>query len=203
MLSKRIVLLLSALCLFPCGAKAKDVPMAQTEYQMFNLLAPRNKDKQCVIVSSNSELVDQLTKLGVSRADGVPAMIDPPLNWSQSAVLLLYQPDPPLDVVPAVRTLLKDANKEKITLLFRYAPIEPAKSPASPAPAASPPAAAPTIAALTVPSKPRPLYSIEARTVGTDDTRDRSKSPSPLLLVVLQKPPFLNSKTQVECTAKL
>lgn len=203
MTGKRLFLLLVSICLVPASAEAKDVPMTPAEYQMFNILAPRGKEKQCVAVTSTGELVEQLTKLGVSKPDSVLGMIDPPVNWSQSAMLLLYQPDPPLDVVPAVRSLLKDVNKEKLTLFFRYASLEPAKSQAVPSPAASPQPAAPTVAIAAVPNKPRPLYAIEARTVGTDDTRDRSKFPSPLLLVVMQRPPFLTSKTLIECTPKL
>ena len=44
--------------------------------------------------------------------------------------------------------------------------------------------------------------SIEAYTVGTDDQRDRSKLPSPLLMVVIPKLPFVNSRTPVDCTPK-
>jgi hypothetical protein len=40
-------------------------------------------------------------------------------------------------------------------------------------------------------------------TIGIDDTRDRTKLRSPLLLVVIPKPPFLTSKSPIDCTQKL
>jgi hypothetical protein len=185
---KRASVLLASLLLCTATAQAKDVVMAPAEYRMFNVMAARGHEKQCVAVTDGKDLLARFVSLGVGKPEAVVGLIDPPLDWTQSAVLLLYQPDPPPDVVPKVRTLLKDANKEKLTLLFRYAdPNEP------PPPEPTQPRA-PALAAR---------FSMKAVTIGIDDTRDRTKLRSPLLLVVIPKPPFLTSKSPIDCTQKL
>ena len=185
-----------ALCLSAQAADAKDVPVAATEYRMFNVYASRGQEKQCAAVTDAKDLLLRFTALGVNKPDAVLGLIDPPIDWQQSAVLLLYQPDPPPDVVPKVRSLLKDVNKEKLTVLFRYA------DPKEPAPSAEVASAEP---AKPQPGQPAParLFSIKAYTVGTDDTRDRSGFRSPLLLVVVPKFGFVTNKSAVECTQKL
>lgn len=173
-------------------ASAKDVPVAPSEYRMFNVFASRGLDKQCKVVTDAKELLTQFTALGVNKPDAVLRLIEPPIDWQQSAVMLLYQPDPPPDVVPKVRSLLKDVNKEKLTLLYRYAdPNEPAAAVAS------------TDTAKPVAGPPARLFSIKAYTVGSDDTRDRSGFRSPLLLVVIPTFGFVTNKTAVDCTQKL
>lgn len=89
-----------------------------------------------------------------------------------------------------------DVNKEKLTVLFRYA------DPKEPTPSAEVASAEP---AKPQPGQPAParLFSIKAYTVGTDDTRDRSGFRSPLLLVVVPKFGFVTNKSAVECTQKL
>lgn len=211
---KRALLLSFALCMFPQPAAAKDVVMAPADYQMYSAYAARGLDKQCMVLTSGKELLDSLTKLRVNKPEAVPAMISPPIDWSTSAIVLMYQPDPPPETFPSVRSLIKDVNKEKFTLLYRYltkkefeaeaAAAAAANSPPSTSPAAqnNPAQPAGTVAAVTAP-RPRTFgYSIEAYTVGTDDQRDRSKLPSPLLMVVIPKLPFVNNRTPVDCTPK-
>lgn len=175
-------------------AHAKDVPVAPSEYRMFNVFANRGLDKQCKVVTDAKELLQQFTALGVKKPEAVLGLIEPPIDWQQLAVALLYQPDPPPDVVPKVRSLLKDVNKEKLTLLYRYAdPNEPANAPE----------VASTDGAKPAPGQPLRLFTIKAYTVGTDDVRDRSGLRSPLLLVVIPKFGFVSSKTAIDCTQKL
>ena len=117
---KRALLLSFALCMFPQPAAAKDVVMAPADYQMYSAYAARGLDKQCMVLTSGKELLDSLTKLRVNKPEAVPAMISPPIDWSTSAIVLMYQPDPPPETFPSVRSLIKDVNKEKFTLLYRY-----------------------------------------------------------------------------------
>ncbi len=178
-------------------AHAKDVPVTPSEYRMFNVFANRGLDKQCAVVTDAKELLAQFTTLGVKKPDAVLGLIDPPIDWQQLAVVVLYQPDPPPDVVPKVRSLFKDVNKEKLTLLYRYAdPNEPATAPSATEVAS-------TEANKPATGQPLRLFSIKAYTVGTDDVRDRSGLRSPLLLVVIPKFGFVTSKTVVDCTQKL
>jgi hypothetical protein len=191
---KSATIIAGALCLFAATAQAKDVPMAPAEYRMFNVYASRGHEKQCVAVTDAKDLLARFTGLGVNKPEAVLGLIEPPIDWQQSAVVLLYQPDPPPDVVPKVRSLLKDVNKEKLTVLFRYAdPNEPAPAP-EPVAAAQPRPSPPALSSR---------FTMKAYTVGTDDTRDRAGLRSPLLLVVLPKLGFLTSKSLVECTQKL
>lgn len=185
-----------ALCLCAPAASAKDVPVAATDYRMFNVFAARGHEKQCAAITDANDLKARFVALGVNKPDAVLGLIEPPIDWQQSAVVLLYQPDPPPDVVPKVRSLLKDVNKEKLTVLFRYA------NPSEPTPAAAVASAEP---AKPQPGQPAParLFSIKAYTVGTDDTRDRTGLRSPLLLVVVPKFGFLTNKSIVDCTQKL
>jgi hypothetical protein len=193
---KRASVLLASLLLCTATAQAKDVVMAPAEYRMFNVMAARGHEKQCVAVTDGKDLLARFVALGVGKPEAVVGLIDPPLDWTQSAVLLLYQPDPPPEVVPKVRTLLKDVNKEKLTLLFRYAdPNEPPPPPPPPPPPTEP--TQPRAPALAT------RFSMKAVTIGIDDTRDRTKLRSPLLLVVIPKLPFLTSKSPIDCTQKL
>ena len=185
---KRAILIALSLFLSVGVADAKDVLVAPTEYRMYNVFAARGHEKQCVAITDGKDLLARFTALGVTKPDVVIGMIDPAIDWQQSAAVLLYQPDPPPDVVPKVRSLLKDANKEKLTLLFRYA--DP-KEPPPPEPAQP----RPTAVAST--------FSLRAVTVGTDDVRDRASFRSPLLLIVLPKLAFLTSKSLIECTQKM
>lgn len=206
---KRALLLSVALSFVPRPVVAKDVVMAPAEYQMYTVYASRGLDKQCAVITSSKDLVDMLTKLRVSKPEAVPGLITPPINWNASAVLLMYQPDPPPETFPAVRSLIKDVNREKFTLLFRYltakefaaeetAAAAAAAAAATPAPTTSPVA----VAAAPVAKRAGVSYTIGAYTVGTDDQRDRSKHPSPLLLLVIPKLPFVNNQTAVESTPK-
>lgn len=195
----RAYLLTAALSLCAARAHAKDVPVPPAEYRMFNVYAGRGHEKQCVALTDAKELVARFTALGVNKPEAVLGLIDPPIDWQKSAVLLLYQPDPPPDVVPKVRALLKDVNREKLTILFRYA------DPSAPEP--NPPGSE---TAQAEPNKPRPVpaglsggLTLKAYTVGTDDTRDRAGFRSPLLLVVIPSYGFLRSKPTLECTQKL
>lgn len=190
----------AALSLWAARAHAKDVPVPPAEYRMFNVYASRGLERQCVAVTSAKDLVSRFTALGVNKPEAILGLIDPPIDWQQSAVLLLYQPDPPPEVVPKVRSLLKDVNREKLTVLFRYA------DPSAPEPKPEP-KPEPTVAE---PSKPRPApaglasgLTLKAYTVGTDDTRDRAGVRSPLLLVVIPSYGFLANKPTIECTQKL
>ncbi|MFO0574525.1 MAG: hypothetical protein U1A78_11035 [Polyangia bacterium] len=195
----RAYFLTAAISLCAVRAHAKDVPVPPAEYRMFNVYASRGHEKQCVALTSAKELVARFTALGVNKPEAVLGLIDPPVDWQQSAVLLLYQPDPPPDVVPKVRALLKDVNREKLTVLFRYADPN-APEPGPPAPES----------AQAEPNKPRPApagfaagFTLKAYTVGTDDTRDRAGFRSPLLLVVIPSYSFLRNKPTLECTQKL
>ena len=47
-------------------ASAKDVPVAPSEYRMFNVFASRGLDKQCKVVPDAKELLTQFTALGVT-----------------------------------------------------------------------------------------------------------------------------------------
>lgn len=202
----RACLLTAAVSLWAARAHAKDVPVPPAEYRMFNVYASRGHEKQCLAFTSAKELVARFTALGVNKPEAILGLIDPPIDWQQSAVLLLYQPDPPPDVVPKVRALLKDVNREKLTVLFRYAdPNAPDTAP--PGPEATPPK---TETAQAEPSKPRPVsaapaggFTLKAYTVGTDDTRDRAGFRSPLLLLVIPSYAFLRNKPTIECTQKL
>ena len=190
---KRVIFFAAVLALATKTASAKDIPVAPAEYTMFNVYANRGLEKQCVVVTETADLLARFNTLGVKKPDVVVAMIQPPINWQTTAILLMYQPDPPLDALPKVRSLLKDVNKEKLTLLFRYGGQKENEPPAEVA------SAAPTKAQ---PTPPRPV-TVRAYTVGTDDVRDRSGFRSPLLLVVVPKFGFLNSKSSLECTQKL
>ena len=190
---KRAIIVAAVLSLATTTASAKDVPVAPAEYTMFNVYANRGLEKQCAVVTETADLVARFNTLGVKKPDAVLAMIQPPINWQTTAVLLMYQPDPPLDALPNVRSLLKDVNKEKLTLLFRYGNPKENEAPAEVA------SAAPIKAQ---PTTPRPV-TVRAYTVGTDDVRDRSGFRSPLLLVVVPKFGFLTSKSSIECTQKL
>lgn len=171
-------------------AAAKDVPVPPTDYRLFYVPASRGLERQCAALTEPAALQERLAALGVSKPAAVVAKIAPPIDWQSSGVLLLYQPDPPPDVVPTVRSLLKDINKEKFTILFRY--VDP-NQPPPPAPAA---ADAPKATVATA-------FTLKAVTVGTDDTRDRAGTRSPLLLIVVPRLGFLSSKSLVECTQKL
>lgn len=190
---KRAIIVATVLSFATATASAKDVPVAPAEYTMFNVYANRGLEKQCAVVTETADLVARFNTLGVKKPDAVLAMIQPPINWQTTAVLLMYQPDPPLDALPNVRSLLKDVNKEKLTLLFRYGNPKENEAPAEVA------SAAPIKAQ---PTTPRPV-TVRAYTVGTDDVRDRSGFRSPLLLVVVPKFGFLTSKSSIECTQKL
>lgn len=177
------------------AAQAKDVPVAPAEYRTFNVYASRGLERQCAVVTNAKDLLARFTALGVNKPEAVLGLIDPPIDWQQSAMLLLYQPDPPPDVVPAVRALLKDVNREKFTLLFRYAdPKETAPPPPPPASEPVRPQARPVLAATV---------TIKAYTVGTDDVRDRAGFRSPLLLVAVPRFGFVSEKSLVDCTQKL
>lgn len=182
----------AAVLLFWAGtADAKEVPVPPSDYRLYYVPASRGLDKQCAAISDAKELQGRLTALGVFKPEVVIGKIAPPIDWQQSAVLLLYQPDPPPEVVPTVRSLLKDANKEKLTILFRYVdPNQP--PPAPPQPSGEAPKA--TVAST---------FTLKAVTVGTDDTRDRAAARSPLLLIVVPRYGFLSSKSLIECTQKL
>jgi hypothetical protein len=189
-----IQIALGLLLLGTATASAKDVPVAPSDYRMFNVYANRGLERQCVAITDAKDLVTRFSTLGVNKPDAVVGMIDPPVDWQHSAVLLLYQPDPPPDVVPKVRALFKDVNKEKVTLLFRYAdPKEPDSTVAKTDSEAQRKAATGLVS----------NFAIKAYTVGTDDTRDRAKLRSPLLLVVVPKFGFLTGKSPIDCTQKL
>lgn len=190
---KRAIIVAAVLSFATATASAKDVPVAPAEYTMFNVYANRGQEKQCAVVTETADLVARFNTLGVKKPDAVLAMIQPPINWQTTAVLLMYQPDPPLDALPNVRSLLKDVNKEKLTLLFRYGNPKENEAPAEVASAAL---------IKAQPTTPRPV-TVRAYTVGTDDVRDRSGFRSPLLLVVVPKFGFLTSKSSIECTQKL
>lgn len=178
--------LAAALLFYAGAASAKDVPVAPADYRLFYVPASRGLEKQCAALTDAKELQGRLAALGVGKPEVLLGKIAPPIDWQQSGVLLLYQPDPPPDVVPTVRSLLKDANKEKLTILFRY--VDPNQPP--------PPPEAPK---ATVAS----TFTLKAVTVGTDDTRERAGTRSPLLLIVVPRFGFLSSKSLVECTQKL
>jgi len=191
---KSIQLAFGLLLFGAATAHAKDVPVPPSDYRMFNVYANRGLERQCIAITDAKDLVTRFTTLGVKKPDAIVGMIDPPVDWQQSAVLLLYQPDPPPDVVPKVRALFKDVNKEKVTLLFRYAdPKEPDPTPSKAEAEAPRPAAAGLVS----------NFAIKAYTVGTDDTRDRTKLRSPLLLVVVPKFGFISGKSPIDCTQKL
>ena len=121
------------------------------------------------------------------KPEAVPAMISPPIDWSASAIVLMYQPDPPPETFPSVRSLIKDVNKEKFTL-YRYLTKRNLKPKLLlPLRQQSP---LPRVTCSTEQSGPacrncccchgfRPAHSaIRSKpTVGTDDQRDRSKLP--------------------------
>ncbi len=176
----------AVLLFWASAADAKEVPVPPSDYRLYYVPASRGQDKQCAAVSDAKELQGRLTALGVGKPEAVIGKIAPPIDWQQSGVLLLYQPDPPPEVVPTVRSLLKDANKEKFTILFRY--VDPNQPP--------PPPEAPKAAVAST-------FTLKAVTVGTDDTRDRAGTRSPLLLIVVPRYGFLSSKSLIECTQKL
>lgn len=180
----------ASLLFFASTAAAKEVPVPPADYRLYYVPASRGLDKQCAALTEGKELQARLAALGVNKPEVVLGKITPPIDWQQSGVLLLYQPDPPPEVVPTVRALLKDVNKEKLTILFRY--VDPNQPPPPPPPAAEAPKAA---VAST--------FTLKAVTVGTDDTRDRAATRSPLLLIVLPRYGFLSSKSVIECTQKL
>lgn len=183
-----------ALCFLFSTAHAKDVPVLPAEYRMFNVYADRGHPKQCAVFTEAKGLLEQFTALGVGKPEAVLGLIKPPIDWTQSAVLLMYQPDPPPDAVPKVRSLLKDVNREKLTLLFRYVdPNAPEPAPPPPDPVAARPSSPPLATTFT----------LKAYTLGTDDKRDRAGYRSPLLLLVVPTFGFLSGKTLVECTQKL
>ena len=88
-------------------ASAKDVPVAPSEYRMFNVFASRGLDKQCKVVTDAKELLTQFTALGVNKPDAVLRLIEPPIDWQQSAVMLLYRyadPNEPATTVASTNT---------------------------------------------------------------------------------------------------
>lgn len=155
----------TALLFFTGTAFGKDVPVPPTDYRLFNIPADRGQEKLCTALTDAQELKARLSALGVQKPEVILGKIAPPIDWQTSGVLLLYQPDPPPDVVPTVRSLLRDVNREKFTILFRY--IDPNQPPSQ--------------EGNKVASAGG--FSLKAVTVGTDDTRNRTGARSPLLLV--------------------
>ena len=61
---KRASVLLASLLLCTATAQAKDVVMAPAEYRMFNVMAARGHEKQCVAVTDGKDLLARFVALG-------------------------------------------------------------------------------------------------------------------------------------------